>query len=112
MAVDVHEAVVAAVEAGGWGDCGAWAFMLDEALAPDDVPALLPTLPMPCVDVGPSGRFEIAVRPARPTAGRAGTPGLVCRSTRARRVAPRRDPGPHRPRRPGGDAGGHGRSTR
>jgi uncharacterized protein DUF6183 len=61
---DVHETIVAAVQAGGWGDCGAWVFLLDEAIAPDRVPALLPTLPMPCVDgLGPTDRFEIAIRP-------------------------------------------------
>ncbi|MEU1626775.1 DUF6183 family protein [Streptomyces sp. NPDC020096] len=61
---DVHQAIVSAVEAGGWGDGGAWVFMLDEAIEPDRVPALLPTLPMACVDgLGPADRFEIAVRP-------------------------------------------------
>ncbi|MGP3975910.1 DUF6183 family protein [Streptomyces sp. 8N114] len=63
--VDVYETIVAAVQAGEWGDYGAWVFMLDEAITPDQVPALLPTLPMDCVDgLGPTGRFEIAVRPA------------------------------------------------
>ncbi|MEV5530860.1 DUF6183 family protein [Streptomyces prunicolor] len=61
---DVQESIVAAVEAGEWGDHGAWVFMLDEAIAPERVPALLPTLPMPCVDgLAPTDRFEIAVRP-------------------------------------------------
>ncbi|MFD9635365.1 DUF6183 family protein [Streptomyces violascens] len=61
---DVHETIVAAVQAGGWGNCGAWVFMLDEAITPDRVPALLPTLPMPCVDgLSPTDRFEIAARP-------------------------------------------------
>ncbi|MCX4826184.1 DUF6183 family protein [Streptomyces sp. NBC_01142] len=61
---EVHETIVAAVQAGDWGDCGAWVFMLDEAVAPARVPALLPTLPMPCVDgLSPTDRFEIAVRP-------------------------------------------------
>ncbi|CAM5464573.1 DUF6183 family protein [Streptomyces narbonensis] len=63
--VDVHETVVSAVNAGDWGNCAAWVFRLDEPIAPDEVPALLPTLPMPCVEgLGPEGRFEIAVRPA------------------------------------------------
>ncbi|MET9555974.1 DUF6183 family protein [Streptomyces sp. NPDC006645] len=61
---DVYETVVAAVRAGGWGDCEAWVFRPDEPVAPDRVPALLPTLPMPCVDgLGPTDRFEVAVRP-------------------------------------------------
>lgn len=61
---DVHERIVAAVQAGDWGDCGAWVFMLEEALEPERVPGLLPTLPMPCVDgLGPTGRFQIAIRP-------------------------------------------------
>ncbi|MFE5022556.1 DUF6183 family protein [Streptomyces sp. NPDC056656] len=61
---DVYESIVAAPEAGEWGDHGAWVFRLDEAIAPEQVPALLPTLPMPCVDgLGPTGRFEIAIRP-------------------------------------------------
>ncbi|MFF7205429.1 DUF6183 family protein [Streptomyces sp. NPDC008141] len=62
---DVHETIVAAVKAGNWGDCEASVFILDEAITPDRIPALLPTLPMPCVDgLGPTDRFEIAVRPA------------------------------------------------
>ncbi|MCX5338668.1 DUF6183 family protein [Streptomyces atratus] len=61
---DDHESIVAAVQAGDWGDCDAWVFMLDEANAPEQVPALLPTLPMPCVDgLGPTDRFQIAIRP-------------------------------------------------
>ncbi|WP_405619715.1 DUF6183 family protein [Streptomyces sp. NBC_01508] len=61
---DVFEAIVAAVREGGWGYCEAWVFRPDEPVAPDRVPALLPTLPMPCVDgLGPTGRFEVAVRP-------------------------------------------------
>ncbi|MEV8342669.1 DUF6183 family protein [Streptomyces niveus] len=61
---DVYESVVAAVEAGDWGNCAAWVFRPDEPVVPDGVPALLPTLPMPCVDgLGPTGRFEVAVRP-------------------------------------------------
>ncbi|MEU8487498.1 DUF6183 family protein [Streptomyces sp. NPDC048641] len=61
---DVYESIVAAPEAGEWGDQGAWVFRLDEAIAPEQVPALLPTLPMPCVHgLGPTGRFEIAIRP-------------------------------------------------
>lgn len=60
---DVQESIVAAVQAGEWGDRGAWVFMLDEAIAPERVPALLPTLPMQCVDgLGPTDRFEIAIR--------------------------------------------------
>ncbi len=63
--VDVHETIVCAARAGGWGDCGAWVFVLDEAIAPDRVPAALPTLPMRCLEgLGPTDRFEIAVRPA------------------------------------------------
>ncbi|MFD0385054.1 DUF6183 family protein [Streptomyces stramineus] len=51
-------------EAGNWGDSAAWVFRPDEAVAPEQVPALLPTLPMACVEgLGPTGRFEIAVRP-------------------------------------------------
>ncbi|WP_405861662.1 DUF6183 family protein [Streptomyces sp. NBC_01515] len=61
---DVHESIVAAVQAGEWGDHGAWVFLLDEAVPPERMPALLPTLPMQCVDgLGPTDRFEIAVRP-------------------------------------------------
>lgn len=61
---DVHESIVAAVQAGDWGACDAWVFMPDEPVAPERVPALLPTLPMSCVDgLGPTGRFEVAVRP-------------------------------------------------
>ncbi|WP_420311304.1 DUF6183 family protein [Streptomyces sp. YS-B37] len=60
---DVHESIVAAVRAGEWGDRGAWVFLLDEAVAPERVPVLLPTLPMPCVDgLGPTDRFGVAVR--------------------------------------------------
>ena len=62
--VDVYETIVAAPQAGEWGACGAWVFRLDEAVTPDRVPALLPTLPMACLDgLGPTDRFEIAVRP-------------------------------------------------
>lgn len=61
---DVYETIVGAVRGGGWGDCEAWVFRPDEPVPPDRVPALLPTLPMPCVDgLGPTGRFEVAVRP-------------------------------------------------
>uniref|UniRef100_A0AAU2JZT0 DUF6183 family protein n=1 Tax=Streptomyces sp. NBC_00049 TaxID=2903617 RepID=A0AAU2JZT0_9ACTN len=64
---DVHETIVGPVEAGRWGHGDAWVFLLDEPLAPDRVPALLPTLPMPCVEgLGATNRFEVAVRP--PTA--------------------------------------------
>ncbi|THC55050.1 DUF6183 family protein [Streptomyces sp. A1499] len=60
----VHESITAAAQAGDWGDCGAWVFEPDEALAPERVPALLPALPMSCLDgLGPTDRFEIAVRP-------------------------------------------------
>ncbi|MGW6140220.1 DUF6183 family protein [Streptomyces sp. NPDC055144] len=60
----VHTSIVAAPEAGEWGDHGAWVFRLEQAIAPEQVPALLPTLPMPCVDgLGPTARFEIAARP-------------------------------------------------
>ncbi|MBZ4323678.1 DUF6183 family protein [Streptomyces huiliensis] len=62
--VEVHETIVAAAQAGDWGDCGAWLFLPDEPVTPDRVPALLPTLPMHCLeDLAPGGRFEIAVRP-------------------------------------------------
>ncbi|MEV5880412.1 DUF6183 family protein [Streptomyces sp. NPDC052101] len=62
--VDVYETIVAAPQAGAWGACGAWVFLLDQAIKPEQVPALLPTLPMACVDgLGPTDRFEIAVRP-------------------------------------------------
>lgn len=61
---DVHESIVAAVRAGEWGNHGAWVFLLDEPVAPERVPALLPTLPMPCVDgLGPEDRFEVVIRP-------------------------------------------------
>ncbi|MGG2461357.1 DUF6183 family protein [Streptomyces sp. RGM 3693] len=61
---EVHQDVVSAVTAGGWGDADAWVFILDEPTAPEDVPALLPTLPMACLDgLGPTDRFEIAQRP-------------------------------------------------
>ncbi|MEY9938942.1 DUF6183 family protein [Streptacidiphilus sp. MAP5-3] len=61
---DVHKAIVSAVAAGGWGGAGAWVFLLDDAVEPRRVPTLLPTLPMACVEgLGPTGRFEIAVRP-------------------------------------------------
>jgi hypothetical protein len=61
---DVYETIVAAPQAGDWGACGAWVFQLDQAIAPDRVPALLPTLPMACVDgLGPTDRFEIAACP-------------------------------------------------
>ncbi|MCX4679216.1 DUF6183 family protein [Streptomyces sp. NBC_01433] len=60
----IHENIVAAVQAGDWGDCDAWVFIPDEAIAPEQVPELLPTLPMPCVDgLGPTNRFQIAIRP-------------------------------------------------
>ncbi|MFD6327123.1 DUF6183 family protein [Streptomyces sp. NPDC058442] len=63
-----HESIVAAVQAGDRGDCDARVFTLDEAIAPERVPALLPTLPMPCVDgLGPTDRFRLAVRPVDET---------------------------------------------
>ncbi|MFB8143597.1 DUF6183 family protein [Streptomyces parvus] len=47
------------------GDSEAWVFRTDEEVEPDRVPALLPTLPMGCVEgLGTTGRFEIARRPA------------------------------------------------
>ncbi|MEU2923705.1 DUF6183 family protein [Streptomyces sp. NPDC007251] len=62
--VDVHETIVAAPQAGGWGACGAWVFLLDHAITPEQVPALLPALPMACVEgLAPTDRFEVAVRP-------------------------------------------------
>ncbi|MBK6016985.1 DUF6183 family protein [Streptomyces sp. MBT53] len=61
---DVRESIVAAVRVGEWAGHGAWVFTLDEALPPECVPALLPTLPMGCLDgLGPTDRFEVAVRP-------------------------------------------------
>ncbi|MFJ1800323.1 DUF6183 family protein [Streptomyces sp. NPDC088180] len=57
--------MIAAPEAGGWGHSEAWLFRTDEDVEPDRVPALLPTLPMGCVEgLGATGRFEIARRPA------------------------------------------------
>jgi hypothetical protein len=47
---DVYGTIVAALQAGDWGACGAWVFRLDQAVTPDQVPALLPTLPMACGD--------------------------------------------------------------
>lgn len=59
-----RETIVSAVQAGEWGG-GAWVFRLSKAIAADEVPSLLPTLPMDCIDgLGPTDRFEIAVRPA------------------------------------------------
>ncbi|MEU9717457.1 DUF6183 family protein [Streptomyces sp. NPDC047976] len=63
VTVEEHEAILSAPHSGDWGDCGAWVFPLDEALAPERVPALLPALPMPCTDVGATARFEVALRP-------------------------------------------------
>ncbi|THA80125.1 DUF6183 family protein [Streptomyces sp. A0592] len=61
--VGEHDLIVTAVE-GNWGYGEAWVFRPDRPIAPDHVPALLPTLPMDCVtDLGPTGRFEIAARP-------------------------------------------------
>ncbi|MFJ6610081.1 DUF6183 family protein [Streptomyces sp. NPDC091289] len=63
--LDLHEAIISAPEAGGWGHSEAWVFGTDEKVEPDRVPALLPTLPMGCVEgLGTTGRFEIARRPA------------------------------------------------
>ncbi|MEU6629107.1 DUF6183 family protein [Streptomyces parvus] len=63
--LDLHRMIIAAPEAGRWGDSEAWVFLLDEEVEPDRVPALLPTLPMGCVEgLGTTGRFEIARRPA------------------------------------------------
>ncbi|WP_345497417.1 DUF6183 family protein [Streptomyces racemochromogenes] len=59
--VEVHESIVSAPHAGEWGDCDAWVFELEGALAPELVPALLPTLPVSCTEVGPTDRFEIAL---------------------------------------------------
>ncbi|MET7300790.1 DUF6183 family protein [Embleya sp. NPDC005575] len=57
-----YQAIVAAGEAGNWGCSEAWVFRLDKPVEPGDVPALLPSLPMGCVEgLGPEGRFEIGV---------------------------------------------------
>ncbi|MFF5700954.1 DUF6183 family protein [Streptomyces sp. NPDC012794] len=61
--VEVHESIVSAPQAGDWGHFDAWVFRLDEDLDPVLVPALLPALPMPCTEVGPTGRFEVALSP-------------------------------------------------
>lgn len=63
VTAEEHEAIIAAPESGDWGNADAWVFRLDEALAPERVPALLPTLPMACTDVGPTDRFEVARSP-------------------------------------------------
>ncbi|MFE1790980.1 DUF6183 family protein [Streptomyces sp. NPDC059525] len=63
VTVDEHELIVTAAE-GNWGYAEAWVFRPDQPIAPAQVPALLPTLPMECVaDLGPAGRYEIAARP-------------------------------------------------
>lgn len=63
--LDLHQMIIAAPEAGRWGHSEAWVFRTDEEVEPDRVPALLPTLPMGCVEgLGAMGRFEIARRPA------------------------------------------------
>ncbi|MBM7056684.1 DUF6183 family protein [Streptomyces durocortorensis] len=63
--LDLHQMIIAAPKAGGWGYSEAWVFLTDEEVEPDGVPALLPTLPMECVEgLGATGRFEIARRPA------------------------------------------------
>ncbi|WKN16246.1 DUF6183 family protein [Streptomyces sp. JUS-F4] len=63
--LDLHQMIIAAPKAGGWGDSEAWVFRTNEGVEPDRVPALLPTLPMGCVEgLGATGRFEIARRPA------------------------------------------------
>lgn len=63
VTVDEHNLVVAATQ-GNWGYAEAWVFRPDHPITADQVPALLPTLPMDCVaDLGPTGRYEIAARP-------------------------------------------------
>ncbi|MFI1227352.1 MULTISPECIES: DUF6183 family protein [unclassified Streptomyces] len=63
--LDLHSTIIAAPKAGGWGDSEAWVFRTAEEVEPGRVPALLPTLPMGCVEgLGATGRFEIARRPA------------------------------------------------
>ncbi|MFG2986436.1 DUF6183 family protein [Streptomyces sp. NPDC048258] len=58
---EVHEAIVAAPTAGDFGSCGAWVFAPEEPVDPALVPALVPTLPMPCLEgLGAEGRFEIS----------------------------------------------------
>ncbi|MGW7172161.1 DUF6183 family protein [Streptomyces xanthophaeus] len=61
--VDVHEALVAAPSAGDFGDFGAWVFALEAPVEPALVPALVPSLPMRCVEgLGADARFAIARR--------------------------------------------------
>lgn len=63
VTVDEHDLILTAVE-GNWGYAEAWVFRPEQPIAPDRVPALLPTLPMDCVaGLGPTGRYEIAARP-------------------------------------------------
>jgi hypothetical protein len=62
--VELHELILSAPSSGEFGHCDAWVFTLDAPLDPAAVPALLPTLPMACVEgLGPTARFEIAERP-------------------------------------------------
>ncbi|MFJ3876646.1 DUF6183 family protein [Streptomyces sp. NPDC090077] len=63
VTAEVHESIVSAPESGDWGHADAWVFLPEEPLAPEQVPALLPMLPMPCTDVGPTYRFEVARSP-------------------------------------------------
>ncbi|MGW6982003.1 DUF6183 family protein [Streptomyces sp. NPDC054932] len=63
VTVDEHDLIVTATQ-GNWGYSESWVFRPDQPIVPEQVPALLPTLPMDCVaDLGPTGRFEIATRP-------------------------------------------------
>lgn len=56
-----HEAVTAAGEAGNWGYTEAWVFHLDAPLHPDELPALLPTLPTQATEgLGPVSLFAVA----------------------------------------------------
>ncbi|MFJ7266343.1 DUF6183 family protein [Streptomyces sp. NPDC099050] len=63
VTVDEHDLIVTAAE-DNWGYAEAWVFRADRPIAPAQVPALLPTLPMECVaDLGPAAGYEIAARP-------------------------------------------------
>lgn len=56
-----YEQIVGAATAGSWGNSEAWVFRLDKPLDPAEIPALVPALPMRCVEgVGPEGGFDIA----------------------------------------------------
>jgi hypothetical protein len=60
---EAHRRILTAASAGGWG-ADAWVFEFPTAVDPDDVPALLPSLPMACTaGIGAHARFEVAVRP-------------------------------------------------